>query len=233
MLWPGKLGYAHPFSPPNQPLCAPPRDSVMMKPIKGDRVAALKARLPVQVSSHHIRKWSSMCSAERGHFSFCLGWGRSSAASLPPSVPLPSYLSLLPGSKWNSTHSHLPHRPVRSGPHLPQVPVPLRDFPWGFVDVLAIVTRSDPLRHPTQWYSHKSSGRKGLCMAWFVPAVATHPLSQLPPMRSASIIAQFCVSAAQGAPWGHRKKATPEVVAGDYNFRWRKTIESRTHCQQL
>lgn len=42
---------------------------------------------------------------------------------------------------------HLPDRPVRSGSHLLQIPVPLRYFPWGFVDILSVIAWSDASRH--------------------------------------------------------------------------------------
>lgn len=55
--------------------------------------------------------------------------------------------------------AYLPYRPVRPGPHLPQIPVPLRYFPCSFVDFLPVVTRSDSLRHPNRRISRILSGK--------------------------------------------------------------------------
>lgn len=62
----------------------------------------------------------------------------------------------------------------------------------------------------------QKSSRRADGLICFVAPVATHPLSQIPPMRVRSVAAQLgCVSAAQGAPSGHpeppRNYARPQL----------------------
>lgn len=73
---------------------------------------------------------------------------------------------------------YLPDRPVRSGPHLLQIPVPLRNFPGGFVDILAVVAGSDSLRHLTYKKNWKTR-RLGKALLWslfcsVLSAIALH-----------------------------------------------------------
>lgn len=54
------------------------------------------------------------------------------------------------------------------------------------------------------WQKFRNLARRADGLICSVPPVATHPLSQIPPIRS--VAAQFgCVSAALGAPSGHRE----------------------------
>lgn len=97
---------------------------------------------------HHIRKWSSVCSEQRDLI-FCSNacvWNHLSGGALCSNPHTPAtHIHPLPRP------GHLPDRPVRAGPHLPKVSVPLRHFPFGFVDILAVVTGSDSLWHCGNW----------------------------------------------------------------------------------
>lgn len=95
-----------------------------------------------------------MCSADRRYFFFCLTVAQCSrlkgticsvALFVSPLHIKQQCCRLIVSS--NFLRFHLPYRPVRSGPHLLQIPVPLRYFPWCFVNFQAVIARPDSRIH--------------------------------------------------------------------------------------
>lgn len=95
-----------------------------------------------------------MCSARRGYFFFCLAVAQC-GCPCGTICSVAFFVTVLHiKQQWDQCYSffhfrriHLPHSPVRPGPHLLQIPVPIRYFPCGFVDFLAVIAGSDSLRH--------------------------------------------------------------------------------------
>lgn len=164
---------AFPHQPESATLRLPEKCPIVQKTPEVERKAAAKvsARPPPSYKEveQHVRSGAAT-------FVFC------SAACGAPSARSRSLFYTHTHTPVIHNHPHprscpLPDRPVRAGPHLPKLSVALRHFPFGFVDILAVVTGSDSLGHGRNSEILPGEPMGLIC---FVPPVATHPLSRIP-----------------------------------------------------